>query len=66
MKIRRILASLIVGATVLALAPSANASEPIPQDDPVSVAFCPPGWYGVILGVQTPSGERYVTACVQA
>ena len=60
-------AAAVVGAVgvmstgALVAAPAASASE---AQDPTGVYFCPEGWYGVIVGVQTPSGERYFTVCV--
>lgn len=53
----------VMGMSGVAAAPVASASA---SDAPTGVYFCPEGWYGVIIGVQTPSSERYITACVQA
>ena len=65
MRLRRVLVGLaLIGAMLAGGAPTASASTT--DADPVSATFCPAGWYGVILGVQQPSGVRYITACVQA
>lgn len=56
-------AVMMMGAGGVAAPPLASASE---ADSPTGVYFCPEGWYGVIIGVQTPTSERYITACVQA
>lgn len=51
----------IMSSAMVVAAPPASA-----ESNPVSLRICPVGWYGVIVGYETPDGEKYITVCVQA
>ncbi|HEX2296432.1 MAG TPA: hypothetical protein VHN37_14140 [Actinomycetota bacterium] len=57
---RKVLGAVLAGSSLmLTAATPAMASEP-----PVETQPCPPGYYGVQVYIQQPSGDRKHTICV--